>query len=235
MRKCQQMVLKNMQQCSCTDEMASILQFYAQSSVSRTIPWCYFDFGLIQKQTICSICCLKGLLQSPNSPCSGITKELRISIGVILVVVFFKIIKLKTLWGWILLSSLCREGHWGSQSLNEPSSSSSCLYVREALLASYSFTIMLNIIPSRCKYSEGHNLAKSRRFPVFLHDALHTHKHLNMWLHRLLSFETNKSQPLRKCTNIHQKQSCSRSVKLTMSYSTQWKKPHPAELMNHII
>lgn len=181
-----------------------------------------------------SICCLKGVLQSPNSLWSGMTKESRLSIGVILLVIFWKIIHLKMFWGWIL-SSFCWEGHWVSQSLNEPNIGSSCLYVREALLASYSFTIVLNIIPSRCKYAEEHNLTKSRRFPVFPHDTLHTRKHPTMWLHRLLSLETNKSQPLRKCTNIHQRQSCSRTLKLTMSCYTQWRKTDPAELMNHII
>lgn len=105
--------------------------------------------------------------------------------------------------------------------MDDLSLSSSYLYIREPLLASYSFTIMLNTKPSRCNYSEGQNLAKSRRFHIFPPGALHTHKHLSVWLHRLLSFETNKRQPLRKCTNIHQRQSCSRSVKLTMSYGTQ--------------
>lgn len=105
--------------------------------------------------------------------------------------------------------------------MNDLNVSSSYLYIRVALLASYSFTNLLNTIPSRCKYSAEQNLAKSRRFHIFPPSALHTHKHLSMWLHRLLSFETNKRQPLRKCTNIHQRQSCSRSVKLTMSYGTQ--------------
>lgn len=133
-------------------------------------------------------------------------------------VISFKIINLK-LFG--IEYFLSREGVGGSESMNEFNLSSSYLYIREAFLASYSFSVMLNTTPSRCKYSEGQNLVKSRRFHIFPPGALHTHKHLGVWLHRLLSFETNKKQPLRKCTNIHERQSCSRSVKLAMSYDTQ--------------
>lgn len=157
------------------------------------------------------------------------SKVIQTFIEVSLLVIFLKKFNLKTLWGWLLLSSLGREGDWGSQSLNEPNISSSYLYVRKILLASCSLTIALNIISSRCKYSEGHNLAKSR-FPIFPHDILHTRKHLSVWLHRLLSFETNKSQPVRKCTNIHQRQSCSRCVKLSMSLQYTMKKNSPSRI-----